>query len=122
GNPIAMTAGLATLSILETPGIYEQLNNKAERFINRLSEVLKPHGIVINHVGNMFTPFFTNNQHPKNFKEVSQSNTDEFGRFWRYMLNHGIYFSPSQFESNFVSIQHSETQLDEIIEIAKQWG
>ncbi len=122
GNPIAMTAGLATLSILETPGIYEQLNNKAERFINRLSEVLKPHGIVINHVGNMFTPFFTNNQHPKNFKEVSQSNTDEFGHFWRYMLNHGIYFSPSQFESNFVSIQHSETQLDEIIEIAKQWG
>ncbi|MBQ2534902.1 MAG: glutamate-1-semialdehyde 2,1-aminomutase [Prevotella sp.] len=121
GNPIAMTAGIATLQLLSEPGTYESLNAKAERFILRLQEALEPKGIVINHVGNMFTPYFTQGRHPHNFHDVQQSNLDEFARFWRYMFHHGVYLSPSQFESNFISIQHTEAELDNIIKLAKKW-
>ena len=121
GNPIAMTAGIATLQLLSKPGTYEALNAKAERFILRLQEALEPKGIVINHVGNMFTPYFTQGRHPHNFNDVQQSNLDEFARFWRYMFHHGVYLSPSQFESNFISIQHTEAELDNIIKLAKKW-
>lgn len=134
GNPIAMTAGLATLDVLapQPPKgesingvswnkniVYDELNAKAERFIAKLSAVLEPKGVVINHVGNMFTPFFTCGKPVHNFRDVQQSDTEAFARFWRYMLQHGIYLSPSQYESNFVSIQHTEERLLEIIEIAK---
>lgn len=121
GNPIAMTAGLATLGILSEPDTYEKLNTKAERFIKKLAETLAPKGIVINHVGNMFTPYFTNGKHPENFGDVSKSNTEEFAKFWRYMLKNGVYLSPSQFESNFVSLQHSEELLDKVVEIASKY-
>jgi glutamate-1-semialdehyde 2,1-aminomutase len=121
GNPIAMTAGIATLQLLSAPGTYEALNAKAERFILRLQEALEPKGIVINHVGNMFTPYFTQGRHPHNFNDVQQSNLDEFARFWRYMLHHGVYLSPSQFESNFISIQHTEEELDRVIELAREF-
>ncbi len=121
GNPIAMTAGIATLQLLSAPGTYEALNAKAERFILRLQEALEPKGIVINHVGNMFTPYFTQGRHPHNFNDVQQSNLDEFARFWRYMFHHGVYLSPSQFESNFISIQHTEAELDRVIELAREF-
>ena len=121
GNPIAMTAGIATLQLLSVPGTYEALNAKAERFILRLQEALEPKGIVINHVGNMFTPYFTQGRHPHNFHDVQQSNLDEFARFWRYMFHHGVYLSPSQFESNFISIQHTEEELDRVIELAREF-
>ena len=121
GNPIAMTSGLATLSILERKGVYEQLNDKAARFVDRLSASLRPKGIVINHVGNMFTPFFTDGVHPQNFADVKQSSTERFAEFWRYMLAGGVYLSPSQFEANFISISHTEKQLDEIVELAARF-
>lgn len=118
GNPIAMTAGLATLSILSEKDIYNNLNAKAEKFIAELQNILRPKGITISSVGNMFTPFFRK-ETPTNFQEVSQSNQKEFARFWRYMLNNGVYLSPSQFEANFVSIQHTEKYLSDVLEITK---
>ena len=118
GNPIAMTAGLATLSILSEKDIYNNLNANAEKFIAELQNILRPKGITISSVGNMFTPFFRK-ETPTNFQEVSQSNQKEFARFWRYMLNNGVYLSPSQFEANFVSIQHTEKYLSDVLEIAK---
>ena len=121
GNPIAMTAGIATLDILSQPDTYEQLNDKAERFISRLQEALEPKGVVVNHVGNMFTPYFTGGNRPRNFQEVRQSNLDEFARFWRYMFNNGVYLSPSQFEADFISIQHTEAELDKVIELAREY-
>jgi glutamate-1-semialdehyde 2,1-aminomutase len=117
GNPIAMTAGLATLDLLSRPGVYEALNAKAERFIGRLREVLGPKGIVINSVGNMFTLFFTTGT-VRNFDDVKRCDTERFGRFFRHMLRHGVYFSPSQFETCFVSIAHTEEQLQQVVEIA----
>ena len=121
GNPIAMTAGIATLDLLSEPDTYERLNHKAERFIGKLAEALAPKGIAINHVGNMFTPYFTGGNHPRNFHDVKQSNLDEFARFWRYMFHNGVYLSPSQFESNFISIQHTEEDLNRVIELAREF-
>ena len=121
GNPVAMTAGLATLEVLSEPGVYDALNAKAERFIHRLQEALAPKGVVINHVGNMFTPYFTGGKSPRNFSDVKQSNLDAFARFWRYMLHNGVYLSPSQFESNFISIQHTEELLEHIVELTKKY-
>lgn len=118
GNPVAMTAGLATLSILSEDGIYEKLNAKAERFIAALQEAVKDKGIVISHVGNMFTPYFTHGRQPENFDDVNASDLKEFARFWRYMFHNGIYLSPSQFESNFVSLQHTEETLQHVVDVA----
>ena len=122
GNPIAMTAGLATLEVLSEPGVYELLNAKAERFIGRLQEALAPKGVVVNHVGNMFTPYFTGGKSPRNFSDVKQSNLEEFARFWRYMLQNGVYLSPSQFEADFISLQHTDNQLDHIVKLAKDYN
>ena len=66
----------------------------------------------------MFTPFFSPSV-PTNYDEASQSNQKAFIRFWRYMLDNGVYLSPSQFEANFVSIQHTEEYLSDVLEIAK---
>lgn len=118
GNPIAMTAGIATLDILSEPNVYEELNHKAEKFIHELEQVLTPKNIVINHVGNMFTPYFDCGRVPENFQGVKQSNQARFAKFFRHMLRNGVYISPSQFESNFVSIQHTPERLHEIVEIA----
>ena len=117
GNPVAMTAGLATLNILSENGLYNKLNIRAEKFISELQHILRSKGVVINSVGNMFTPFFLEKT-PHNFKEVNKSNLEEFARFWRYMLSNGVYLSPSQFEANFVSIQHTEDYLSDVLEIA----
>jgi glutamate-1-semialdehyde 2,1-aminomutase len=120
GNPIAMTAGIATLGILSQPGIYDQLNRKAEKFIEGLRRVLTPKGITINSVANMFTLFFTPNE-VRNFDDVKACDTERFGRFFRHMLRHGIYFSPSQFETCFVSLAHTEEQLQHVIEVASKF-
>lgn len=117
GNPIAMTAGIATLDLLAQEGVYDALNRKAEHFIQGLRQVLAPKGIVINSVGNMFTPFFTEGE-VKDFDDVNRCDTARFGKFFRHMLANGVYFSPSQFETNFVSIAHTEEVLEKVIEIA----
>lgn len=121
GNPVAMTAGLAALEILSEPGLYDRLNAKAEEFISGLHDALAPQGVAINHVGNMFTPFFTGGVHPSNFAEVDKSDKEQFARFFRYMLAKGVYFSPSQYETDFISIQHTPERLSEIVEIAKNF-
>ena len=101
----------ATKNLEETEILYD-------KFIAELQNILRPKGITISSVGNMFTPFFRK-ETPTNFQEVSQSNQKEFARFWRYRLNNGVYLSPSQFEANFVSIQHTEKYLSDVLEIAK---
>ncbi len=118
GNPIAMTAGLATLEVLSEPGVYEELNGKAEWFVGELSSILAEKGIAVNRVENMFTPFFTGGENPKDYSDVKKSDTERFARFWRHLLNHGIYFSPSQFESNFISTAHTKAQLSKVLEVA----
>ncbi|MDO4164879.1 MAG: glutamate-1-semialdehyde 2,1-aminomutase [Bacteroides sp.] len=121
GNPVAMSAGIATLGILSQEGIYDTLNQKAEAFINGLRQVLAPKGVIVNSVGNMFTPFFTEGE-VRNFDDVKRSDTVRFGKFFRHMLAGGVYFSPSQFETNFISIAHTEEVLVKVIDVASRFN
>ena len=117
GNPVAMTAGIATLGILSSDGLYDRLSAKAKAFIDALSGILKPKGITVLSVGNMFTPFFTENE-VVNFEDVKRCDTDRFARFFRHLLSRGVYISPSQFEANFISTAHDEVTLDKVLQAA----
>lgn len=128
GNPVAMTAGIATLSILSQAGVYDELNAKASRFIHALADILITKGIVVQSVANMFTPFFVadrvqngSGQTIRNFSDVSRCDTERFAAFFRHMLSNGVYMSPSQFETNFISIAHTEEQLEKVLDVAKRF-
>lgn len=116
GNPVAMTAGIATLDILSGNAFYEQLNAKAVAFIKEITHVLAPKGIKIKSVGNMFTPFFTDGE-IRNFNDVKACDTQRFAAFFRHCLSNGVYISPSQFEANFISIAHDEYTLSKVVEV-----
>ncbi len=117
GNPVAMAAGAATLELLSQSGVYEGLNAKAQRFIGKLRSVMSGKGVVVNSVENMFTLFFTEGD-VTDFGCVKKCDTAKFGKFFRHMLANGVYFSPSQFETNFISAAHTEADLDRVLSIA----
>jgi len=120
GNPVAMAAGIATLTQLASDGFYEKLNAKSESFISRLRLVAKEKELIINHIGNMFTLFFT--ERPvESFDDVRRCDQARFARFFRHMLANNIYISPSQFEANFISYAHSEDDLTRFVDIAAKF-
>ena len=101
GNPLAVAAGRATLGLL-TKEVYTELDGKAERIENGLSEVLAQYPISFARVGSMFTLFFRP-EAPSNFDEVKECDFSLFGTFHRKMLDRGVYFPPSQYEAVFLS-------------------
>jgi glutamate-1-semialdehyde 2,1-aminomutase len=117
GNPIAMTAGLATLKQL-TPTFYKELNNKSNFFTSELHKLTKEHDISINAIDSMFTIFF-NKDKPANYSEAQKCNFKLFADTYSQLLSKEIYFSPSQFESNFISASHTETSLSQTLESIK---
>jgi len=117
GNPLAVTAGLKTLEILQrpgTPGIYEVLEQKSLSFIEKLEKGIQnlELPLTLNHVGSMFSLFF-HKPPVTDFATVKESNTDLFGRFFHGLIDAGIYFPPSAFESCFISTAHSHSDLDQ---------
>lgn len=123
GNPLAMAAGLTTLKILdETPGFYDLLEEKSARLEKGLLEALKINGIpgVINRVGSMFTLFFTKEESVNSFDDVCKGNLNHFVSFFKSSLDAGIYLAPSQFEAGFMSIAHSNADIDRTVEAAEQ--
>lgn len=119
GNPVAMAAGLATLQQLETPNFYKDLEATANNFISQLRQIIENKAIQLNAEGSMFTLFF--NERPvRNFNDARASDQERFARYFRNMLERGIYVSPSQFEGNFISAVHSREVLDTVLQaIAK---
>jgi glutamate-1-semialdehyde 2,1-aminomutase len=106
GNPLAVAAGLAMLRHLKAhPEIYDRL----ERFGAQL-EAAAPDGVTVNRVGSMFTFFFTD-QPVTDYDSAKRSDTDKFGKFFRAMLERGIYLAPSQFEAAFLSAAHTEEDI-----------
>lgn len=114
GNPVAMAAGIATLTELKRPGFYEELETKSAHFIEQLQQIIAGKGIQLNHCGSMFTMFF-NDAPVRNFQDTKKSNQERFARYFRNMLDRGIYVSPSQFEGNFISEVHSPEMLDYVL-------
>ncbi len=122
GNPVAMAAGLAQLRLLrETPGFYESLNRKADRFFADLSDILHSAGrpFCLNHAGSLGCVFFADGP-VRNYEDAQRSDTGRFTEYFRRMLARGIYLAPSQFEAMFLSSAHSEEDLVRTLDAARE--
>ncbi len=120
GNPLAMAAGIATLDALDQPGNFEYLEKRGAQLEEGLRQVSAETGIpaTVQRVGAMLTAFFTD--HPvTDFDSAKASDTQRFAGFFRGMLERGIYLAPSQFEAAFLSLAHSEEDVDRTIEAAR---
>jgi len=121
GNPLAMRAGLETLSRLQAPGFYEQLEDKTTRLVQGLLAGCKAAGVpaVANQVGAMFTIFFTELDAVTCCDDVSKHcDLAFFGRYFNAMLDEGVYLAPSQYEAAFMSAAHSDADIDATIAAA----
>jgi glutamate-1-semialdehyde 2,1-aminomutase len=122
GNPIAMTAGLATLELLETPNFYEALNQKTERLLEGINAAANRAKLPLltQHVGSMFGLFFTDLPEIKSYSDVQKIQIDQFKVFFHAMLQSGFYFAPSAFEAGFVSAAHTHREIDATIQAAEE--
>ena len=119
GNPVAMASGIQTISLLSEPGFYTKLETKSNLFMTELKEIIRGKDIVLNHIGSMFTLFFSDHE-ICNFDDVRRSNTDRFARFFRELLKENIYISPSAFEASFISAAHTQNQLELVLHKVKR--
>jgi len=103
GNPIAMTAGIATIKLLHQKDFYEKLISKTSQKVQELQSLIKNQNYTLNQYGSMFT-FFFENENVENYHEALKSNTEEYARIHKYFLQQGIYWVPSQFEANFICL------------------
>ncbi|MCW8995554.1 MAG: aminotransferase class III-fold pyridoxal phosphate-dependent enzyme, partial [Psychromonas sp.] len=121
GNPIAMHAGLAALTALDTPE-YAQLAEKTEKLALGLQKAAAEENIplAVNYVGGMFGFFFTKEKQVSNFAQVCGCDIEKFKKFFHLMLEQGIYLAPSAFEAGFMSLAHSNQDIDDTLVAAKK--
>ena len=122
GNPLAMTAGLATLRIITQPDFFQNLETKTHRLVNGLLDAASSSKIPLSAtgLGGMFGFAFTQRHPLRNFSDAESQRSDQFQQFFNYMLENGVYFAPSCFEAGFMSSAHSESDIDKTIGLAKQ--
>jgi len=121
GNPVAMAAGIATLSELSVPGFYEALTATTERFVNGMMGVAQEAGVAMQGVsrGGMFGLFFA--ERPvTSFAEVTACDEAIFKRFFHLMLDRGVYLAPSMYEAGFVSSTHSDQVINDTLTAARE--
>jgi glutamate-1-semialdehyde 2,1-aminomutase len=120
GNPLAMTAGIKTLELLQKPGTYDYLDSITKKLADGLLQVAKEtgHPACGGQISGMFGLFFTNGP-VHNYEDAKKSDTSKFGRFHRGMLERGIYLAPSQFEAGFTSIAHTEEDIEQTLKVAR---
>jgi glutamate-1-semialdehyde 2,1-aminomutase len=116
GNPLAMAAGCATLDVLARPGTYERLAALAERLEKGLADAGRGR-ITVQRFGSMLTPFFCAGP-IEDYGSAKRADTAAFGRFFHAMLERGIYLPPAQFEAAFLSLAHTEADVDSTIAAA----
>ena len=121
GNPIAMHAGLAALTALDTDE-YKQLAIKTKQLAEGLKQAAKETEVelAINYAGGMFGFFFTSEKEITNFKQVCACDVEKFKKFFHLMLEEGIYFAPSAFEAGFLSLAHTDQDINNTIAAAKR--
>jgi glutamate-1-semialdehyde 2,1-aminomutase len=115
GNPLATAAGLAVLRRLRDPSVYEELERKSARLESGLLEAGLGRFARVNRVGAMLTAFVTDAD-VRNFDDARACDADRYGALFRHLLAHGVYIAPSQFESMFVSLAHSDDDVDRTVE------
>lgn len=121
GNPVAVSAGLATLRALAEPGFYDRLEATSAALADGLAAAAAEAGVplVINRAGSMFTAFFCD-QPVTDYDSAKRSDTQRFGRFFWAMLERGVYLPPSQFEAWFPSIAHDAAAVDQTLAAARE--
>ncbi len=120
GNPLAMTAGIKTMELLQKPGAYEHLEKITKRLADGLVQIAKEtgHAACGGNISGMFGLFFCEGP-VQNFEDAKHSDVAKFGRFHRGMLEQGIYLAPSQFEAGFTSLAHTEEDIDRTLAAAR---
>jgi glutamate-1-semialdehyde 2,1-aminomutase len=136
GNPLAITAGITTLRILRRPGTYESLERLSQALSEGMVVAARETGVPVwaNRVGSMFTLFFTrarpglqveSTPHGEgvpvhDWHSAKRSDTRKYALFFQEMLEHGIYLAPSQFEAGFVSMAHTEGDIEQTVKAARE--
>jgi glutamate-1-semialdehyde 2,1-aminomutase len=120
GNPVAMAAGLKCIEILGRPGTYERLEQLGARLGDGLAAAARAAGVphTVNRMGSMVTLFFTAGP-VTDYASAKTADTARFGKFFRRMREKGVFLPPSQFEAMFVSLAHTDEDVDLVITAAK---
>ncbi|MBN2419288.1 MAG: glutamate-1-semialdehyde 2,1-aminomutase, partial [Deltaproteobacteria bacterium] len=119
GNPLAMAAGLATLELLKSKGVYEELEKKGALLFSGIEDAARTAGveITVNRIGSMGSLFFSADR-VIDFASAKASTQDLFKSYYRSMLDQGIYLAPSPFEASFISLAHSTEMIEKTIDCA----
>jgi glutamate-1-semialdehyde 2,1-aminomutase len=119
GNPLAMAAGLATLRELQSPGFYERLDVLSAKLVEGVARAAKKAGVALwlNRVGSMRTPFFVDAP-VTDYASARRADTKLYARFFRAMLERGVYLAPSQFEAVFMSSAHGDGEIEATVAAA----
>ena len=122
GNPIAMAAGFACLTQIAQPGTHSTLTDLTTQLSEGLLAAAKAENIplVINHVGGMFGIFFTDAESVTCYADVTKCDVERFKRFFHLMLEEGVYLAPSAFEAGFMSLAHSQEDIQRTIDAARR--
>ena len=121
GNPLAMTAGIATLELLKRPGAYDHLETITKRLVTGILEAGREVGLPISggSISGMFG-FFLRDQPVRNFADAKEADHGRFSRLHRAMLERGVYLAPSGFEAGFTSLAHSDNDIDTTLEAFRE--
>ncbi|MBD2306587.1 glutamate-1-semialdehyde 2,1-aminomutase [Chroococcidiopsis sp. FACHB-1243] len=121
GNPLAMTAGIKTLELLQKPGTYEALDRITKKLADGMLQVAKEtgHAACGGQISGMFGFFFTEGP-VHNYEDAKKADLIKFSRFYRGMLERGVYLAPSQFEAGFTSLAHTDADVDQTLAAARE--
>ena len=120
GNPVAMAAGLKTLELIDNDEFWTKLGDKTKTLVDGLAAAAAEAGIpvAVEHLGGMFGLVFTDDGPVRSYAQVAAADIERFKLFFHGMLAEGVYMAPSAFEAGFVSIAHSDDDLEETIAAA----
>ena len=117
GNPIATTAGIATLTALkENKHLYADLGKKAEKIANSYRKI----GASVDQIGSLLSGFFTDRE-VNDYDSATSSDTEKYAKFFNYLLENGIYIAPSQYEAMFVSMAHSDEDIEKTCKVIESY-
>lgn len=122
GNPIAMAAGFACLTLLRQEGNEKHLAAKTKQLADGFKALADQHGIplLVHQVGGMFGFFFTDQEKVTCYEDVARCDVERFKRFFHLMLQHGVYLAPSAFEASFTSLAHDAKEIEATLEAANR--
>lgn len=121
GNPLAMTAGIATLKVLQEPGIWESLEAAAADLSEGILTAAREAGIALHgaRAGTMFAAYFTDKP-VRDWSSAKLSDTERFAKYFQGMLERGVYLAPSQFEAGFISTAHSQDVIEQTLQKVRE--